>query len=188
MSSLLLQKTATTGDAARALLSRSSFGLSVGGVVGVGSEEEMIWVDTARVIAVMQDAKTIRNRTVREFPGNAVCRQLTPRKGRGASDAAITRGASGPRPEDAPPFVRRSDEAAEACFQWCGLPQVEARLGTEFPIPEHGTGWMGFEPLAALLTYAGDRHDGPPHRFVALRAGGCWWHPSARFHYSGGVL
>ena len=44
----------------------------VSGVVGMGTEIQMIWADAAFVVAVMQDPETGRDRAVGEFPRQAV--------------------------------------------------------------------------------------------------------------------
>jgi hypothetical protein len=52
--------------------SLATFGVSVPHVVRGSPEEQMVHVDARRVIAVMADKKTIRDRSVDKFPGEAV--------------------------------------------------------------------------------------------------------------------
>lgn len=54
----------------------TTFGVAVGVVVGLRPEEEVIGPDAGWVVAVVEDAETVRDRAVLELPRHAMCEHL----------------------------------------------------------------------------------------------------------------
>lgn len=104
-------KRCTLGAAAGTI---STFCVHVGDVVELRTEEQVLRVDARRVVAAVQHAQPIRNRSVNELPGNAMCATHTPVH----AESSISFGVDERRPDPATvrPFDFRPKSLSEASF------------------------------------------------------------------------
>lgn len=88
------------------------FGNHIGTVIGVGAKEQVAWSDAHGVVALVQDAESVRDRCVSEFPTDAV----GPFHVSVYFDRAVTTAGVGAKPEPTGVISELGDLEPEAFF------------------------------------------------------------------------
>jgi hypothetical protein len=120
---------ATSGDT----FATTTFSVHVLQVVDGCSEKKVSGIDAGRIVASMQDAKPIRDRSDEEFVGGAICQQHPSRSGAGIDySVPVLVGAACPKDAAVRFFV--TDVAKEAVDKWNDSGFLVANLRTELTI------------------------------------------------------
>jgi hypothetical protein len=119
----------------------------------------MLVTDARRIVTVMQDAKSGRDRAMRALPGNAMREQHAAFAGARADDA-VTIFVGPAYPEDASPIGCHADIALEPDCERDRLPCGAARFRAEFAASILDIARVDIERAAALSALARDHRHG----------------------------